>query len=337
MTPARQLSWIAVFLLAIPAQAQDGKSKVSTITLSEDLNKVLAKTTPESIADLTLIQDHVKKVLEKTIPSTVGIRMGGSSGSGVIISKDGYVLTAGHVSGKPNQECQIIMPDGKKLKGKSLGRYSRIDSGLIKITDPGDYPFVEMGKSAELKKGNWCIAIGHPKGYMNGRSPVVRVGRVLFVNTDKNDGFVRTDCTLVGGDSGGPLFDFEGKVIGIHSRIGPFITFNVHVPIDTYEQTWDALVKGEEIGPAQSAYLGIRPDPDAKDLKILSVVPDSPAEKAGLKVNDVITKVDGQPVASAADLEKILKGKRPDNVVAIDILRGEETQSLKIKLSKRPG
>jgi serine protease Do len=313
------------------------ENAAAKISVSEDLAKVLAKTTPETVEDLTLIQSHVKKVLETTVPCTVGIRIGGSSGSGVIVSKDGYVLTAGHVSGKPNQDCQIIMPDGKKLKGKSLGRNPGIDSGLLKITEKGEYPFAEMAKSADLKKGDWCIAIGHPKGWQQGRSPVVRVGRVLFVNNDKDKGFVRTDCTLVGGDSGGPLFDVEGKVIGIHSRIGPFITFNVHVPVDTYRDNWEQLVKGEEIGPPQTAYLGIRPDPDAKDLKVLSVVAGSPAEKAGLKEGDVITMVDGQKIGSSTDLEKVLRGKRPGNEIAVVVLRGEETQSLKVTLAKRPG
>src|ERR1043166_8191567 len=118
---------------------------------------------------------------------------------------------------------------------------------MVKIADGKDtkYPFLEMGKSADLKVGQWVIAIGHPDGVRANRGPVVRVGRILVASQ-----FVlQTDCTLVGGDSGGPLFDMEGRVIGIHSRIGGAkIIENMHVPIDTYREEWDRLAAGEEYG-----------------------------------------------------------------------------------------
>src|SRR5438876_11640505 len=100
-----------------------------------------------------------------------------------------------------------------------------------------------MGKSDELTKGEWCLATGHPRGYKPGRTPPVRLGRDLtFGNT-----IIKTDCTLVGGDSGGPLFDMQGRVIGIHSRIGQTLAQNMHVPVDTYRETWDRLVKGDRV------------------------------------------------------------------------------------------
>jgi hypothetical protein len=102
-----------------------------------------------------------------------------------------------------------------------------------------------MGKASDLKKGQWVIAVGHPGGFRTNRTPVVRVGRVLYANPF----LIRTDCTLVGGDSGGPLFDMTGKVIGIHSRIGPMaLTENIHVPIDTYRETRERLARGESFG-----------------------------------------------------------------------------------------
>src|SRR5687767_1631473 len=101
------------------------------------LPPVLDKPAPETIEDLKAIQKQVRSVLDKVMPSTVGLRIGQGSGSGVIISKDGYVLTAGHVSGKDGREATVILPDGRKLKGKTLGANHGIDSGLIKITDEG--------------------------------------------------------------------------------------------------------------------------------------------------------------------------------------------------------
>lgn len=202
---------------------------------------------PENVDDLAGIEKHVQRVLERVMPAVVGVRVGPGQGSGVIISADGYVLTAGHVSGKPDQNAVIILPNGKQVKAKTLGQNKGIDSGLCKITDEGKYPFLDMGKSIDLKPGHWVLAIGHPGGFRPNRTPVVRVGRVLGANQF----LIRTDCTLVGGDSGGPLFDMQGRVIGIHSRIGgKEITENIHVPIDTFHQTWAKLAKGESWGGA---------------------------------------------------------------------------------------
>src|SRR3954454_13544557 len=110
-----------------------------------------------------------------------------------------------------------------------------------------------MGKSSALKKGQWCIATGHPGGYRPGRTPVVRLGRILEANAEA----LRTDCTLVGGDSGGPLFDMAGRASAIHSRIGGFITATIHVPVDTYRDTWDRLVKAEVWSGLDAPYMGV--------------------------------------------------------------------------------
>src|SRR5262249_24520783 len=151
----------------------------STKKDADDLPPAVTKPLPESLDDLKAIQSQVKKVLEKVIPCTVGVQIGGASGSGVIVSEDGLVLTAGHVSGKPGQKCRIILSDGKTIEGKSLGRNERMDSGMFKITAEGKWPFCDMGASEDLKSGQWCIATGHPNGYQKGRAPVVRLGRII--------------------------------------------------------------------------------------------------------------------------------------------------------------
>ena len=302
------------------------------------LPRAFDKQVPESVRELQEIQDHVQQVVEKVAPATVGLRIGQAQGSGVIISKDGHVLTAGHVSGEPGRKVIILLPDGRKLTGITLGANAGIDSGLVKITDEGaTFPHVEMATSADLKKGQWCLAIGHPGGYQVGRAPVVRLGRIL----EATDKLVRTDCPLVGGDSGGPLFDMNGKVIGVHSRIGGAITFNIHVPVDTYRDTWDRLVASETWGKAPffsltrsaDAYLGVRADAEAK---VLTVAPDSPAAKAGLKIDDVILQVDGKKITSFEELGQVLRGKRPGNQIAVHVRRGDATQVLNVTLGKRP-
>ena len=163
------------------------------------LPAAFAKPTPEGLDDLKAIEKHVKEVLAKVLPCTVCVRASGS-GSGIIVSADGLVLTAGHVSGEPGRDITILTPDGKTRKGKTLGGNGTIDSGLVKITDPGPWPFVEMGRMADVKKGDWCVVTGHPGGFKPGRSPVVRVGRVLDINDRIAAQYIRTDCTLVGGD-----------------------------------------------------------------------------------------------------------------------------------------
>src|ERR1051326_4067611 len=121
---------------------------------------------PANVKELKDLEHRVQEVYKKVTPMVVGIQIGGASGSGVIVSEDGYVLTAGHVSRQADTTCTVIMPDGKRLKAKSLGQNIGIDSGLIKITEEGKWPHVEMGESKDLAKGQWVISLGHPHGYI---------------------------------------------------------------------------------------------------------------------------------------------------------------------------
>ncbi|MCI0456014.1 MAG: S1C family serine protease, partial [Gemmataceae bacterium] len=161
-------------LLAQAAAADDAKAA------NEKSQPVaLEKLAPENVEDLKAIQAQVQEVVQKVLPCTVGIRIGPASGSGVIVRPDGYVLTAGHVSGQADREVTLILLDGRRVKGRTLGANRGIDSGLIKITEDGTWPFAEMGQATDLKKGQWCVATGHPNGYKIGRTPPVRLGRVL--------------------------------------------------------------------------------------------------------------------------------------------------------------
>lgn len=308
---------------------------------------VFSRAAPQDAHDLKAIQEHVKKVIKKVTPAVVAIQIadskaGMSAGSGVIIDEDGLVLTAGHVSGKPGRVCQLILADGTKVKGKTLGQNTGVDSGMIRITDKGKYPYVKMGDSDLVKKNDWVLSIGHPGGYKETRKTVVRVGRVGKL-TGRT---IETDCTLVGGDSGGPLFDMQGYVIGIHSRIGPPITENVHVPTGHYKADWDRLVKGDSWGdsifpfwgdnkPAPTAYLGVVFDAETKDLKIDEVGEGTPAATAGLKVGDVIVGIDDVKFAERADLTKFMAKKKPGDKVTIAVNRNGEELKIKVTLGKR--
>jgi len=329
------LSLLAAKIQAAPTTPDKTKPKDNL-----SLPPVFDKKAPENASDLAELQEHVKKIIKKVAPATVGIRIGNSAGSGVIIDAEGHVLTAGHVSGKPGRTCLIILPDGKEVKAKTLGQNVGIDSGLIKITAKGNYPHIEMGDSSKIKPSQWVLAVGHPGGFKKGRTPVVRLGRVMATNNR----VIRTDCTLVGGDSGGPLFDMTGKVIGIHSRIGFSITENVHVPVKTYKDTWTRLAKGESwgggllslFGRRGAPYLGVRFERGGDDLKILEVYKDTPASKAGLKAGDVILSMDGKSLKSRDDLIEFMQLKKVDQDVVIVLQRDDEEIKIKLKLGKRP-
>ena len=292
---------------------------------------------PRSLEELKELEKKVQGVVKRGLAATVGIRTRGGSGSGVIISKDGYVLTAAHVSGEPGRSVTIILHSGKEVSAKTLGVNKEIDSGLIKIDSGEDWPFMPVGKSEDLRRGQWCLALGHPGGYRADRPPVLRLGRLLTTRDD----FLMTDCTLVGGDSGGPLFDLEGNVIGIHSRIGDPTTMNMHVPIDTYTETWERLAAGESWGQLRF----VRPDPNRPRLgvegadapggfRVDKVAVGSPAEKGGILAGDVITKMGDRPVRDFVDLTELLSRRRAGDEVVVEVKRESFRHEFKVKLER---
>ena len=203
----------------------------------------------------------------------------------------------------------------------------------MKIDGAADLPFAEMGISDVLKEGQWCLATGHPGGYQSDRAPVLRVGRVLL----SDQAAITTDCTLVGGDSGGPLFDMDGKVIGINSRIAGPLTANMHVPVNTFKDTWDRLNKGDAWGhfPGHEPYIGVRGEQGATGAKIASIVPDSPAAKAGLEPGDIVLKLDGADLSDFASLSAAIRERQPGDRIKLIVKRGEETKELRVKLGKK--
>jgi len=299
--------------------------------------------TPTTVEDLKALEARVAEITRKVLPAVVGVQAGSGQGSGVIVGTDGYVLTAGHVSGAPGRDISLILSDGKRVRAKSLGVNKKIDSGLIKINDGGaKYPHVKIGKSGSLKKGQWVLALGHPGGYQRSRPPVLRLGRVLMVNG--SDNFVMTDCTLVGGDSGGPLFDLDGNVVAIHSRIGPSTLNNLHTPADTYVETWDRLAQGDSWGETlafltpRGPFLGISGEAqgDEPGALIASVTPGGPAQRAGVRAGDLIVGFEGKPVASLDELAKAISRKSVGDEVAIELMRDGKKVSLTTKLTRRP-
>ncbi|GAB4136972.1 MAG: hypothetical protein Tsb009_04320 [Planctomycetaceae bacterium] len=300
------------------------------------LADALRKAVPVSVDDLSAIEKHVQSLIPKLTASTVGVRVGRAQGSGVIVSRNGYVLTAAHVTGAPGRQVIVILPNGKQLKATSLGVNRTLDAGLIKIDEKGNYPFRPIGDLKQVKTGDWCIATGHPGGFRPDRTPVVRLGRIIFANSR----VIHTDAVLVGGDSGGPLWDMHGRVIGINSRIGRPTTFNFHVPISAYSSDWGRLVRSEAWGgrpaPRSQAIMGVSGEDHPKGCKVTSVAEGFPAIKAGIKVGDIITKLNGKQVTGFNSLVSLVGQHKPGDKVEVVVLRKGKPLKIILKLARRP-
>jgi serine protease Do len=331
LSPAAPL-WAA----DLPDVAKTGTTAAAnTQAISQSLRKVFDGAPVSGIADLRSMQGHMQKIAEVLRKYTVGVQVGNAWGSGVIISKDGYVLTAAHVAGEPNRNCTFTLSDGREVKGKTLGLYRTTDAGLMKITDPGDYAHAELAPS--VKEDQWCLSLGHPGGYQSDRGSVLRLGHVLWVGSDA----ITTDCTLVGGDSGGPLFDMECRVIGINSRIGEKLSTNMHVPVSVFQhpEDWQRMVKGRAWGRMpneEPGWLGIRRDEGSKEAKIAGFPEKSPAERQGLMVGDVILEIDERPISDFEALSRAVKDCAVNESVVLKIRRGEKIVEPHIRLEKRP-
>lgn len=297
------------------------------------------KKAPESREDLEAIQRTLIKALPKAREATVCIDIGDGSGSGVIVSADGLVMTAAHVSTGVGKDVTVILEDGRKLKAETLGLVAGVDAALVKITEKGPFPFVEIDREGSTRLGDWVFSLGHSGGFDKDRGSVVRLGRLVRVANST----IQTDCSLIGGDSGGPLFDMEGRVIGIHSRVGEQLQVNMHVPVKEFIGNWDGMMDSQFIGegpfaqkPAKgSGFLGVATEAKGGKLSVTKVGRETPAEKAGIKEGDVLLKFNGTALSQRDQLQELIKEMAAGDKVVIEALRGGKPQTFNLKLGER--
>ena len=297
----------------------------------------------DGLADLRKLSKKLVALSDRSAAATVSLVStgGGGAGSGVIVSEEGLVLTAAHVVASLSDDVIVIFPDGKRVKAEKLGGDYDRDAAMVRITEKGTYPFVKVGESKGLRRNEWCVAFGHPGGFDSMRTPPVRLGRVLG-----NGQFVTTDCAVVGGDSGGPLFDLQGEVIGIHSNIGSTLSENRHVPIGVFLGSWDEMVAGKRTG-ARFAGGGQRVDPERPVLGINlagpaegggvsleGVMENSPAENAGLQAGDVVVKINEEGVDSPEELIEVVGEYDTGDTLKISYRRGGEESEVEVKLAR---
>lgn len=301
----------------------------------------------EGLEDLKEVQKKVTQVVRQQMGRVVSVTDGIGYGSGVIVSADGLVLTAGHVLLTGGTDLRVIFPDGREARAESWGRNLNVDAGMVRIIEEGPWDYAELGDSNSLQKGDWCICMGHSGGYELGRRPPVRAGRII----DFEPGQLVTDCALIGGDSGGPLFGLDGRVIGIHSSIGSSVAENRHVAISTFQQHWDRMLRGDRWGSlpelagendapeprskSERPSLGIRVDRAAGTAKILLVHPGGAAALADIRVGDVVLIFDQVFVNSAGHLIDLVAQRDPGEVVPMTISRQGQEIKINVTLGKR--
>jgi serine protease Do len=273
--------------------------------------------------------------VERVSPAVVAVTVDSASGSAVVISEDGLVLCAAHVGGLPDRTVFFTFPDGKTAKGKTLGTNHGTDSGLMKITEGGPWPHVPVGDLRRAELGEWVLALGHPGGFDPQRPVVARLGRIIVLTTN----MLQTDCTLLGGDSGGPLFDMSGRVIGIHSRISESTEENFHVAISSFlDSTWDRLARSENWGdlrPTSRAYFGATGTNHLEGYRLERIDTNSPAARAGLMAGDIVVKFNDQAIKGFDSFQQSLAQVRPGTEVTLRIKRNNKEMTVRVTVESR--
>lgn len=310
----------------------------------------LAKELNPSVVNISVVKSSaVGRIPQELLPHFRGRSPGEVSGqgSGVIISADGDVLTNNHVV-EGASEIKVKLFDGRELDAEVIGTDSNTDLALLKLKDASDLPVARMGDSDELDVGDWVMAIGNPFGLEATVTVGVLSGKGRVIGAGPYDDFLQTDTSINPGNSGGPLFNLAGEVVGINTAIirqGQGIGFSI--PINLAKDVSRQL---KATGQVQRGFIGVGIQPLTPALKsalsipketsgalVASVLAQGPAEAAGVKVSDIITAVDGNPITSDKELLREV-AKLPAGVtVPLQLLRDGKVKTVRLTISERPG
>jgi serine protease Do len=264
-------------------------------------------------------------------------------GSGFILSADGIILTNAHVV-KGAKEVTVKLTDRREYRARVLGADAKTDVAVLRI-DAKNLPVVAIGKTSDLRVGEWVLAIGSPFGFENTVTAGVVSAKGRSLPDDSAVPFIQTDVAVNPGNSGGPLFNARGEVVGINSQIysrsGGYQGVSFAIPIDVATRIKDQIVA---TGKAEHARLGVSVQEVnqafANSFKldkpegalVSSVEKGGPGEKAGLQPGDVIRKVNGQPVVSSSDLPAAIAQAMPGDTVKLDVWRQGAAKELTARL-----
>ena len=269
-----------------------------------------------------------------------------SLGSGFIIDPDGYIATNNHVIADA-EEITVILSDDSKLKAKLIGRDPKTDLALLKVEAGRKLPAVTLGDSDISRVGDWVIAIGNPFGLGGTVTAGIISARARNINAGQYDDFIQTDAAINRGNSGGPLFNVKGEVVGVNTAIyspsGGSIGIGFAVPMAEAKPVFMQL---RTTGHIDRGWLGVKIQTvtdeiaDSVGLKkaigalVMEVSKDSPADKAGIKVGDVITRFDGKEVKEMRQLPRMVAETKKDKTVAIEFWRNGKSQTAELTVGE---
>lgn len=329
-------------------------------------NLTSAQEKPSHAQDLLNLSDAFAEIAQKVNPSVVNIACTGIEksepsddeeedapdpedqygfGSGVIIDASGYILTSNHVIDSAGK-IEVKLSNDKKFVAKLIGQDKETDLALIKVDSEEPLPAAPLGDSDRLKPGQWVMAIGNPFVYDH----TVTVGVISALNrnlgTNVFDNFIQTDAAINFGNSGGPLLNVKGEVIGINTLISSQGTgIGFAIPINTAR---DIIPQLEKNGKVSRGFLGLVPQeitpelqqslelPTKEGVVVSSIQKGSPADRAGLKRYDVILEIDGGRVTSEDHFRRIVADTIPGKKVHLKLLRDGKPLEIDIEVAERP-
>ncbi|OVE75557.1 hypothetical protein BVX98_07480 [bacterium F11] len=273
-------------------------------------------------------------------------------GSGVIVDPRGYVLTNEHViSGAQDITVRLSHPKEKEYKAKVIGKDPYSDLAVLKIKSGKDLPYVPLGDSDEIEIGDWVIAVGSPFGLEQTVTAgiISAVRQTLNIEGRTHNNMIQTDAAINRGNSGGPLVNLKGEVIGINTAIyaptGVFAGIGFAIPSNRVKDITDELLDkgkvvrgwmGVEIGKLDEVMAQQFDVPEAEGVLINRVMEDSPAEDAGLERGDVVIEFDGKKVLDPSDLQRLVAKSKPDKKVKIKIIRNGKEKIVTMTTGERP-
>src|SRR3954467_15956990 len=362
MTTLRAMAalWLAAFSLAAQAQLPD-----FTRLVEEQGNAVVNISTTQAVRRPTALpqvpgieDEEVLEFFRRFIPRQPGPGQPApgpgprsesrSLGSGFIITTDGYVLPNAHVV-EAADEITVKFTDKRELKAKLIGADKRTDIALLKIETSAPLPAVRFGDPGKLKVGEWVVAIGSPFGFENTVTAGIVSAKGRSLPQENFVPFIQTDAAVNPGNSGGPLFNMRGEVVGINSQIssrtGGFMGLSFSIPIDVAN---DIATQLKTTGKITRGRIGVVIQPVTKELAesfglpkpagalVSSVEKGSPADKAGIEAGDVILKFDGKDVTSSEDLPRLVGSTKPGAKAAVQLMRSKASREVSLVVGEMP-
>ena len=344
-----------MFAVAFTMAAQvNASAPVDFSNLVEQVSPgVVSVNVVKKMSQEELLQQQVPEILKRffgnqiIIPEQQAPREKTAFGSAFFISKDGYLLTNHHVV-EDASEVTIVLNDRREIDAKVVGSDARTDVALLKVSG-SNFPSLATGNIDQLKVGQPVLAIGSPFGFDYSASAGIVSAKSRNMLGETSVPFIQTDVALNPGNSGGPLFNQQGQVVGVNSRIfsgtGGYMGLSFSIPIDVAMDIADQLKKN---GKVTRSYLGVMLQDIDRNLAeayklskpegslITQVAPNSPASKAGMRAGDVILKFNGTPISRTSDLLNYLNRTLPNQSINLEVLRDDKPRVISATLTTSP-